>query len=60
MLTTITPFIAAMATIPLTEGLVLVGTVVLAGFIGWNCLKISAKAIGQLKRLVTETAKATK
>ena len=58
MLAHIIPMMAAMSAIPLSEGLILVGTLVLAGFIGWQCLKIGAKATGQLAKLVKETSKA--
>jgi hypothetical protein len=57
MLSLITPTLMSLAMVPASEALILIGTAFIAGFIAWQALKISAKAVGNLIRLTKESSK---
>jgi hypothetical protein len=51
--------IAPLAMIPASEALVIIATIFVAGFVAWQSLKILARGVGQLSKLVKESSKTT-
>lgn len=57
MLSVIEPVIIAISAMPFLEVFTILATVFICAFIAWQCLKVVAKGLGQLKKLVTEAQK---